>query len=391
MANNITNIGVPGGFPLAIDRPTKGIPLPEVNMSTLGLREYGPTKEQLKSQKTASFIDKFSSILSAFSKTGFARTLADFGLDLVGGAIQNKWQKDAESRANAEWQRRFDLENVYNHPLAQANRFRQAGINPLSGLGLSTPAGSPAVSLSSAPEGPNGTPIAGNEQVLAQQNLAVAQALTETYKQNLLQSEKENLISKTHGQDLANAFEGLVFEHKVQDFKNKVRLVANDLSRSDMALPLYQYTIALDILLQNQKLQIGEFEMAQMYANILNINADTKLKQQYTQNLKLEFQKFDWEQKKFFFDKFFELQKQYNNFAHEKEMLEMSQRFNAIQNAKEREVKYGHELNTLFDTLLDHTDDIAFVVGAILTATGAGSGVGIPLMLGAGGSMLLSE
>lgn len=65
------------------------------------------------------------------------------GAALIGGGIdaatqfggmmlQNHYQKKAETRANEEWQRRFDVENLYNLPSAQAKRLNDAGINPLA-------------------------------------------------------------------------------------------------------------------------------------------------------------------------------------------------------------------------------------------------------------------
>lgn len=55
---------------------------------------------------------------------------------LVGGAIDNaaakKSQKQAEQRANAEYDRRLADERAYNSPSAIAARLRSAGINPMA-------------------------------------------------------------------------------------------------------------------------------------------------------------------------------------------------------------------------------------------------------------------
>ena len=46
---------------------------------------------------------------------------------------------EAEQRQNEEWQRRFDAENAFNHPSMQAQRLKEAGINPIQALSGSSP------------------------------------------------------------------------------------------------------------------------------------------------------------------------------------------------------------------------------------------------------------
>lgn len=46
---------------------------------------------------------------------------------------------EAEQRQNEEWQRRFNAENAFNHPSLQAQRLKEAGINPIQALSGSSP------------------------------------------------------------------------------------------------------------------------------------------------------------------------------------------------------------------------------------------------------------
>lgn len=65
---------------------------------------------------------------------------------------------EAEQRQNEEWQRRFDAENAFNHPSMQAQRLKEAGINPIQALSGSSPTPSASGSTNDV-NSPQGQPF----------------------------------------------------------------------------------------------------------------------------------------------------------------------------------------------------------------------------------------
>lgn len=78
--------------------------------------------------------------------------LLNAGVQFGGMVLENEYQKQAEQRANDEWTRRFDMENEYNTPSAQAERLRKAGFNPYASLTGSAPTPS-ATGSTNTPQG----------------------------------------------------------------------------------------------------------------------------------------------------------------------------------------------------------------------------------------------
>lgn len=133
-----------------------------------GVTVTAPAK---KKNVLSSIFEKVNNFLTS----GVGGVLTSLG----GSLLQNHLQKKAEQRANAEWQRRFNVQSAYNDPSAQARRLRAAGINPLSALGNSvSQATNPSVSQSSAP----GVDLSGGVQSATSSGLSVA--TTNTEKQN---------------------------------------------------------------------------------------------------------------------------------------------------------------------------------------------------------------
>lgn len=114
-------------------------------------------------------------VVNSASNNKSGRTIGgailDLGVNAASQAIQNEYNKAAEERSNAEWQRRFDLENEYNTPAAQAARLREAGVNPLSQLSGASPTPSASGSTNS-PSTVDGMPPA-QFAALAQQQQRV--------------------------------------------------------------------------------------------------------------------------------------------------------------------------------------------------------------------------
>lgn len=111
-------------------------------------------------------------VVNAASNNKSSKTISgailDLGVNAASQALQNEFNKAAEKRSNAEWQRRFDLENEYNTPAAQAARLRDAGINPLSQLSGASPTPSASGSTHS-PSTVDGMPPAQFAALLQQQ------------------------------------------------------------------------------------------------------------------------------------------------------------------------------------------------------------------------------
>lgn len=354
---------------------------PNNPMSSIGLptrlgRGNPQTLEQekmmesaLKKQAIAGYV---KSLAKSFLPAGVS-SLFDFGLSALGSVMQNKFQKDAEQRANSEWQNRFDLENAYNHPLAQAERFRQAGINPLSGLGLSTPAGSPAVPVSSGASAPTSSPLSSNAVDVAGTGLTQEQTATESFKQELIKAQKENEISQREGRQLENAFNSLVFDDNVKKFRAEVQSVLYGLTKQEIELPYYQCMVILDILTKEQGLQIGSAEVAEIWATVNNLNQNTELQKEQKRLVQLEFDKLDWQKQAKVLDYFFDYIKQNRIFAHDKDMLKLSQDWNAEQNKAHRSRSTLNEIISVIGY------GASSIIGSAMVASGVGAAPGAVL------------
>lgn len=94
-----------------------------------------------------------SKVGKSMNLTGIG-SIIDAGMQIGGAFLQDHFQRQAEKRANEEWDRRFDKENAYNHPSMQAKRLKQAGINPLGALSGSAPTPS-ASGSTNTPQSPS--------------------------------------------------------------------------------------------------------------------------------------------------------------------------------------------------------------------------------------------
>lgn len=136
---------------------------------------------------------------------------------LGGSLLQNHLQKKAEQRANAEWQRRFNVQSAYNDPSAQARRLRVAGINPLSALGNSvSQATNPSVSQSSAP----GVDLSGGVLTASQAGLVQQQEKTEVQTEALA---KLNVI-----------YESAIANNKPEMFETALQQAKQDLDTGEL-------------------------------------------------------------------------------------------------------------------------------------------------------------
>lgn len=154
----------------------------------------------------------------------------------IGSALTGIWdnqnakkaQKDAEKRANAEYDRRLADERAYNSPSAMAARLREAGINPMAaysqiagatgGNNMSPPTqsqmtGAPSIAAGLANSLSSfvglGKMVPDIKNIKSDTLLRTEQALTEKFRQRLTESETKSL-------DIQNAYESAVLEPSIE-------------------------------------------------------------------------------------------------------------------------------------------------------------------------------
>lgn len=71
---------------------------------------------------------------------------------LFGNLIGNTGRRRAEARANAQNIKFWNMQNAYNHPAQQMQRFKDAGLNPNLIYGKGTPGNSEQITGAKAPE-----------------------------------------------------------------------------------------------------------------------------------------------------------------------------------------------------------------------------------------------
>ena len=208
-----------------------------------------------------------------------------------------KEQIEAEQRANAEfdrrmqvqqdqWQERFDKENEYNHPSRQAQRLREAGVNPLSALMTSpTPSSSgsnatPSTNEAKSPVSKNWNPQSNAEfldAVILGKRLE-NETVVSNAEANKLNAEADRLRGQ-EGRDVdKHPIELQSLLANVENTELKNRILYQDAI-------IKEYTAPNEMALSDKELEIADNTIKQQIADILLTEASVDEKRQNIVNL----------------------------------------------------------------------------------------------------------
>lgn len=167
------------------------------------------------------FKDVFSKL---FNFVGGFSDLISQGWSYREAQKEREWNRqqqiEAEERAMARWKEQFGLINEYNNPVAMAQRYRQAGINPLSAMtnsaGATASSATPSYSASNMPTANMPSNFGNLIEAFASNNLKDAQTEHEKVLTAIAEYERvyQAAIADNRPEQYFKAYDILVQEYE---------------------------------------------------------------------------------------------------------------------------------------------------------------------------------